>query len=628
VRDPACRFVGLLRGSLLRLVMISLVGGCLGALPASAAAAPTVTITRYSDTVSGNVGSATAGIGVSVALVRAGTTVDTAPSTVTDAAGDWTATFARHAPSDGLDVVQVNYSGTGAPANASYGNANGDGTTPGLNFFDSNVSLSSDGLTGAVLCNNSSGVTCASLAAEVTYAAGGSSTSSGSPDATNPDVQDLSFSPAVAPGDAVVITGDFTEPDGSSLVLNVPAPMPGVGDVLSNQGSQRPVCAADLVLGQVVCGPLATGQYDLLQSRGTASSIAASTTVANSGDPATFLLSSVKPGDLLTLTAHGESAPITTDLVDSLRVDETETLGSTGAVSSVTGGNCQAGLWFGVLGGSGICPATGVVPANVPAALEDETSGSATMATPPLIQETSPLEGESVVGPQITAFADLGGDPSPIALSVAPTGGGAPVPVSGNPNSLTGATISGLLAGTRYTATWTVTDLNGDTVVLESHFIDQPGDSGPIGARGQSGTAGPEGPQGTPGAAGPVGPSGQPGAAGQPGPAGPQGPPGTAVKVLCTTTPVRKRVGRRLRTVARTVCTVRQLPVNATVSRVQLKLSRGRVVYALGQRSPRAGSAAVRMHGLRRVRSGAYTLTVVVTRKRLSRTYRIKVHVG
>src|SRR5690242_1145039 len=82
---------------------------CIGIGPlvitASAAADPSVAITRYSPTVTGNVGSATAGVGVTTDLVRDGTVVDAAPAVQSDADGNWTASLPSHRPSDALDVL-------------------------------------------------------------------------------------------------------------------------------------------------------------------------------------------------------------------------------------------------------------------------------------------------------------------------------------------------------------------------------------------------------------------------------------------------------------------------------------------------------------------------------------------
>ena len=54
---------------------------------------------------------------MTVKLLRAGTAVDTSPAAITDGGGDWTATLPAHAPSSVSDVVEVDYAGTGAPAN-------------------------------------------------------------------------------------------------------------------------------------------------------------------------------------------------------------------------------------------------------------------------------------------------------------------------------------------------------------------------------------------------------------------------------------------------------------------------------------------------------------------------------
>jgi hypothetical protein len=81
------------------------------------AVAPSVSLTVYSATVQGNIGSATAGVSVTVKLERDGLMVATAPTVSTDAAGDWSATLPGHAVSNAEDVIEVDYAGAGAPSN-------------------------------------------------------------------------------------------------------------------------------------------------------------------------------------------------------------------------------------------------------------------------------------------------------------------------------------------------------------------------------------------------------------------------------------------------------------------------------------------------------------------------------
>ena len=599
-------------------VACALVGALLTA-PAAFAAGPMVDITRYSSAVSGNIGSATAGVGVTVSLVRAGTTVGTAPAATTSASGDWTATLPTHAPSDALDVVGVKYSGAGAPADSSYGNAAGDGTVPGFGYFDGNVSIASDGSEGEILCDNGLGVTCSSASAHVAYAGGGTATVSGTTDLTNSAVQDVAFSPSVGLNDAVTITADFAEGDGSTLALTVPAPLPGIGDVIRSSGAAIPTCSADLETLAGSCGPLASGTYDLVQSRSGSQIGSQSLSVPLAGLYASFQLGSLQPGDTLALNVDGTGGRTLTKLhVYALSVNEQETLGAGGPSASVTGGACQPFAWFGTNGGGGICPSNGSVPASSSPALEDELSGSSTIVTPPLVANVSPMNGEDVSGASVQAFADLtGGDASPVTLSVSPIGGGSTPTVSGNPNSSTGAAMSPLIAGTRYTAIWLATDANGDEITLGTGFIDQAGGSGapgPTGPPGLTGPTGAAGGTGSTGAAGAAGAAGETGAAGAQGPVGPQGPAGKSVEVLCTTRNVKTKVHGKTKTHPVTKCTVKQLTPGAHITGVQLQLARGRIVYALGRAAVRNGrTGQIKMRALRPVRRGSYRLTIVLS---------------
>jgi hypothetical protein len=83
----SCRFV----------LALAIVDGVMLICTAAAlAAAPTVQITRYSPTVTGTIGTAKAGVEVAVTLIRAGTTIATAPTAPTNANGEWTASRTRN----------------------------------------------------------------------------------------------------------------------------------------------------------------------------------------------------------------------------------------------------------------------------------------------------------------------------------------------------------------------------------------------------------------------------------------------------------------------------------------------------------------------------------------------------
>lgn len=588
---------------------------------------PTVETTRYSSTVSGNVGSE--GVGVTVSLLRDGTVVASAPEVTTNSKGEWAATLPAHAPSDPLDVVDVDYSGLAAPVNGSYGDGSGTFSEPWISFFESGISITADGTTGEVVCTNGV-VTCSSVSATVQYASGGSPvTFSGTTDPSNSEVDDISFSPAVTAADTVTITGQFSEPDGSTFDLTVPGPLPGLGDVLGGQGAAPPSCTADLVTLTATCNSLAPGSYILTQKRGANQVSQNSLTATADATSASVVLPSLQAGDVLSLGLSG-GRTLATLHVAAIKGQESETLGMFGATLDTTAGSCPAGLWLDAdptTGGLALCPANGELPAGLGLSVEDDLSGSTTTATPPTIENVSPLNGEDVFGSHLVAFADLSqGAGATGSLAVTALNGGTQPTVTGDPTATDGASISGLAAGERYEAAWTVTDTNEDSVTLHSRFNDQDGpEPGPTGPTGPTGTTGATGPTGLTGTVGPMGLAGATGIAGPTGPVGPRGPDGqqgpagpagVATEVLCQKKTVHHKT--------RLSCTVKHLPAGTTVLGAEARLSRGHTVYAIG-RADASGLIAMRV--LHRVKAGRYTLRLAVPSGGTRRSFHLAVRV-
>src|SRR5207253_2257361 len=85
---------------------------------------PQVDLTQFGQTVTGNIGTGTAGVNVVAALVRAGQPVATSNQGITDNSGNWSVTR-PHPVGDDRDEIDVAYSGTGAPQNQTIFTGNG-----------------------------------------------------------------------------------------------------------------------------------------------------------------------------------------------------------------------------------------------------------------------------------------------------------------------------------------------------------------------------------------------------------------------------------------------------------------------------------------------------------------------
>jgi hypothetical protein len=198
-----------------------------------------------------------------------------------------------------------------------------------------------------------------------------------------------------------------------------------------------------------------------------------------------------------TVTLSNRHRTLSTLQVANLRVDLSG--------GNITGGACSEDQYFGapltsaptsaaagfptaLVGGSAgtghICPNSGS-PAGLPAdtlAQTDETSGGETVTEVADVADTFPLAGETLYG-TFTAPADATDGSSPIALTIAK--GGVPVFSTSNVDTPDGVTVSGLKPG-KYTATWVVTDANGDTRSVTTRFIEH----APTGRAGTARTAG------------------------------------------------------------------------------------------------------------------------------------------
>lgn len=565
----------------------ALLAGALLAASASTASAapPTVSVQPYSPAISGNVGAPTAGVSVAVTLERGGGVVASAPTATTAAGGGWTTAFPGRALSNPNDVIAVDYSGAGAPADARYGFASPELEELFGGFFQS-ATVSADGTTLTVFCATCTNVP---IPVHVAYAGGATASLSATPTGFGSHVATLS--PAVGVSDVVTFTGAFAVADGAgdptTLAMTGRAALPG-------QFSPA-TCNGDLGRGRADCLNLPDGSYELARLRSGAADATRAVSARFGSLTATF--PGLRSGDRLRLRAAGATVAITTTRLDTLRVDATQSPGGAPfpfplGGFTVTGGDCRPGSWlqpsFVFFFAQTVCPASGDLPPGDPIGVfgvQDDLSPGRATTTPPTLLQISPLAGENVYGPRVIAFADLDQAEATVALRYGPRGGEPTQLAAGNANSAAGAVVSGLVAGTRYGARWLATNGAGDTTLLTSTF------------NAQAGVA-----PGPPPGQGPNGPSG---------PRRPPAPRRIGVRAVTVTCAGR---GDDARCRARVV-------LDQPRASVSLRLMRGGRLVALGRGTTRGRSLGINLakHRLP-VRGRRYDLTIVVTRRGAART--------
>lgn len=473
---------------------------------------PQVDLTQFARTVSGNIEHHTAGVIVKVKLLRANAAgspvVVASGSTTTAGNGDWSVSLGTHAIGDDRDAITIDYAGTGAPTPRHEQILTGNGGNPFI----------AAGWTGWVAMDNGSGLTntqtlqgfappsitiqpCFQTGVE-SYSVGGVAGSESPTDFCNTTTGAATapLKAPVTPGQAVTWSSlddrAFTPPgdpnpnlNGALVRLTVPAGEPDSVPsffnpflVLSQGGF--PTCTGDLQPQNVTCTGLVPGRAYTLQDGAKKASGQAD------GTGTVSVRLAIKGGETVALS--NGSRTLTRLHVAHLRavID-----GNNGA--ALAGGQCQPGEYYGppvttpptngsagsVFGGIAltgeICPMNGKA-AGLPAvtiAQTDELSGGQTMTEVPLIVRISPVRGENVSG-AFTARARAGfrGPNNTIIqtsarIAVEITRAGKRVFSARNVNTSDGVRVSGLGRGT-YTATWTLTDANGDTRTVVTQFFE------------------------------------------------------------------------------------------------------------------------------------------------------------
>ena len=581
---------------------------------------PQVNLTQYSPTVTGNIGSATSGVSVTVTLVRMGAdgnTVSFSSTPVqTNGSGGWTATL-PHAVGDDRDEIDVTYTGTGAPTPSHQVILTGNGGNPftesgwtGWSALDNGYLLTNqDGTSpsGASVtmgpCFQTGVLGVALNGAPVTEP--GLETSPTDFCSTALGTADYDLPAAVGPGDVVTTSSNdnraFQGPDvtadggtinqnGGLVSLAITAGEPDAfSPFLSPLGSTFPFvsgfpsCTADLGVQAVTCTGLIPGDDYTVNGN-----------PARADDTGAIVVSMAVHRSASLALSNG-SRTLTTLHVADLQVH------IVGDGTHVASGTCQGGDYYGaplsgvptnaaagdpsdLAGGAAltgeICPtggnATGLPTDDI--AQTDDASGGQTVTEVADVADTSPMEGETVYG-AFTALAEATDGVSPIALTISRNGAG--VFSSDNVDTANGASVPALSPG-NYTATWTVSDPNGDTRTVTTRFIEQ---------SALQGAPGPQGPQGPQGAQGPQGPQ------------GPRGPAGPKPKVTC-----------KLLKHNKIQCTVTFPKSHSKKGTLRVSVSRGGHLVALGNGRVVHGRATLTMRELRVRTHGAWDITVVFSK--------------
>jgi hypothetical protein len=465
---------------------------------------PEVFLRQFSSMVAGNTENNASGVTVKVTLLRAsssGAPVVVAHGTGTTSNGAWSVSLAPHAVGDDRDVIEIHYSGAGAPSPRHEQVLTGSGGNP---FTESGWIGFTDMDHGSFLTDEQTeqGFPPPSLTLEPCFQTGLESDSLATESPTDfcntsSDAATVPLSSPVTPGQAVTWSSlddrAFTPPGepnanliGALVKLTVRVGEPDSVSTFSNpfvaiSPGGFPTCSGDLEARTVACSGLVAGATYTLHDGSKSASGAADSTGTVSVSLA------IRRGDTVSLS--NGSRTLTVLHVAHLRV------AIKGNQATVASGQCQAGEYYGppvssppTNGSAGspaggialsgeICPLSGSA-AGLPSgtiAQTDEFSGGQTQTEVPLIVRTTPVNGQDVPG-TFTALARAGFPgpnnttthvQAPIALQIRHAG--APVFNAKNVDSKNGVKVSGLKSGV-YEARWTLTDANGDSRTLFTEF--------------------------------------------------------------------------------------------------------------------------------------------------------------
>lgn len=565
---------------------------------------PLVNLTQFSPVVTGNVGSTASGVAVSVTVLRRaanGSAWRIIADIVGTNNGNWTATLPKPVGDD-RDEIDIDYFGFGAPTPSHQVILTGNGGNPftesgwtGWTALDHGYLLTNaDGSSpsGASVTMGpcfQTGVLGVTLNGAAVPEPGGE-TSPTDFCSTALDTADYALPSRLGGGDVVTMssndnrafqgpdvaaTGGTANPNGGLVNLTIKAGEPDAFSAFQNPlgfaVSGFPTCTADLGAQAVTC----TG---LIPDDGVDYRVNGHPGSTNHTGTLTVSMP-IHRGDVLALSNRSRSltqlhvANLQVHIIgDSTKIasgtcqpveyfgpplSDVPTNGSAGDPSNLAGG---AGLTGEVCDGFG--DATGLPTDDI--AQTDDASGGQTVTEVADVADSSPMQGETVYG-AFTALAEATDGGSPISLAI--SRGGSTVFQSANVDTANGAAVPALTPG-NYTATWVVSNPNGDTRTVTTRFIEQSALQGP---------PGPQGPQG---------------------PQGPPAPPAPKPKVKC------KLVKHH------------QLRCSVTFPKskkgtVRLAVTRGGKLVALGHGSLKRGRVTLTMRQLRRQPRGVWRVTVV-----------------
>jgi hypothetical protein len=480
---------------------------------------PQVNLRQFNPVITGNVNRPDGGgIGVQVSLLRQGAgggpVVVARASTTTASDGSWRVSLAPHAVGDDRDQITIDYAGANAPQPAHQVILTGNGGNP----FTEAGWMGWTAMDEGSLATNAAGGSSLSLApcfqdGTLEFTLGGAPAGESPNDLCNTQTDVATEGTSrIGRGDRLTWTSNdnraFDAPTapspnllGGLVSLTVPVGEPGSvspfqSPLTTFSPGGFPACTADLEFQEVACTGLVPGQrYTLIDRRSRA--------LGTADTSGTFVEPlRLRRGDSVSLSNGSRS--LTTLHVARLRVrilgDET----------FLAGGSCQAGEYLGppltkpatnafaglptdttnpFIGGVAltgrICPpsgnAAGLPSTNI--SQTDELSGGVTETEVPDIQDTSPIDGETMHG-SFTALAESGlalpnNELIPtdlvtrIRLTIF-TPLGTRVLTIRNVDTFRGVPVPALVPG-NYVAVWSLINFNGDTRFVATRFIEQQG---------------------------------------------------------------------------------------------------------------------------------------------------------